>query len=92
MSDIIKDYEYKSKILKENGWVTYYNDNNWIRKEWFNYPNLKIECSGVSTDIAFKPYSQEEKENDEEFIKIYKELKNIKLNNKKDEYKDDFSI
>jgi len=30
----IENYEEKSKVLQENGWVTWYHDDNWIKTEW----------------------------------------------------------
>jgi len=25
----------KSKLLRENGWETWYHDDNWIKTEWY---------------------------------------------------------
>jgi len=30
----IENYEDKSKVLQENGWETWYHDDNWIKTEW----------------------------------------------------------
>ena len=32
----IPNYEEKAKILSENGWEPWYNDDNWIKTEWYD--------------------------------------------------------
>ena len=32
----ISSYEEKAKVLRENGWETWYNDDNWIKTEWID--------------------------------------------------------
>ena len=49
----IPSYEEKAKVLKENGWVTWYNDDNWIKTEWYDQ-NKKIDMMGRSTESAYK--------------------------------------
>lgn len=48
----IADYDEKAAFLKENGWVTYYHDDNWIMTEWFTN-GTRYEYAGISTDRAY---------------------------------------
>lgn len=48
----IENYEEKSKILRENGWETWYNDDNWIKTEWYDQ-GKKIDMMGRSTDDVY---------------------------------------
>ena len=49
----IKDYDKKSKLLKENGWETWYHDDNWIKTEWVEQ-GKRIDMMGRSTDSVWK--------------------------------------
>ena len=48
----INNYEEKAKLLKENGWVTWYHDDNWIKTEWIEQ-GKKIDWMGEDTDDAY---------------------------------------
>ena len=48
----IKDYEEKSKLLKENGWETWYHDDNWIKTEWI-HQGKRYDMMGRSTDAVW---------------------------------------
>ena len=48
----IENYEEKAKFLKENGWETWYNDDNWIMTEWAKQGKA-IDRMGCSTDSAY---------------------------------------
>ncbi len=45
-------YEEKAKILKENGWETWYHDDNWIKVEWI-VQGLKYDMMGMPTELAY---------------------------------------
>jgi hypothetical protein len=47
----IPSYEEKAKVLKENGWETWYDDDNWIKTEWRDQ-GKKIDMMGRSTESA----------------------------------------
>jgi len=49
----IENYEEKAKILRENGWDTWYNDDNWIKYEWVE-KGYKIDMMGRDTDHVYK--------------------------------------
>jgi hypothetical protein len=49
----IENYEEKSKILRENGWETWYHDDNWIKSEWWEQ-GKKIDMMGRSADDAYE--------------------------------------
>lgn len=49
----IENYEDKAKYLRENGWVTWYHDDNWVRIEYFDSPHGP-DRAGTSTDSAYK--------------------------------------
>jgi hypothetical protein len=49
----IENYEEKSKILLENGWETWYHDDNWIKTEWYDQ-GKKIDMMGRSTDDVYR--------------------------------------
>jgi hypothetical protein len=49
----IKDYEEKSKLLKENGWETWYHDDNWIKTEWI-HQGKRYDMMGRSTDEVWE--------------------------------------
>lgn len=48
----IENYEEKAKFLEENGWETWYNDDNWIMTEW-REQGKSIDRMGTSTDSAY---------------------------------------
>jgi hypothetical protein len=48
----IENYEEKAKFLNENGWETWYNDDNWIMTEW-REQGKSIDRMGTSTDSAY---------------------------------------
>ena len=54
----IKNYEEKSKLLRENGWETWYHDDNWIKTEWYEQ-GKKIDMMGLETDKAYKKLIKE---------------------------------
>jgi DNA polymerase elongation subunit (family B) len=47
-----KSYEEKATILRENGWETWYNDDNWIMTEWIKQ-GKKYDMMGRSTDDVY---------------------------------------
>ncbi len=49
----IDNYEEKAKILRENGWETWYHKDNWVKTQW-QLEGKKIDWMGLSTDEAFK--------------------------------------
>jgi len=59
MSKILS-YEQKARVLKENGWETWYHYDNWIKTEWYTQCK-KIDMMGISTDSAYKSYLYESK-------------------------------
>jgi hypothetical protein len=81
----IENYDAKAKVLEKNGWTTWYHEDNWIKLEWYNNPQIKIDCAGISTDIAYYEYSQEKIEDDKQVIENYKnaidQLNNISKDN-----------
>lgn len=50
----IENYDEKSKFLNDNGWVTYYHDDNWVQEDWFEDPNIRVEYAGLNTDDAYE--------------------------------------
>lgn len=50
----IKDYEKKSKTLRENGWTDLWHPDNWVKEEWFDHPTIDIDRAGVSTNVAYR--------------------------------------
>lgn len=50
--DEIANYEEKAKLLKENGWETWYNDDNWIKTEWVEQ-GKKYDMMGRGTDDVY---------------------------------------
>jgi hypothetical protein len=48
----IENYEEKSKTLLENGWETWYHNDNWIKTEWWEQ-GKKIDMMGRSTDDVY---------------------------------------
>lgn len=64
----IENYDLKAKVLTENGWTTWYHDDNWIKTEWYE-KEIKIDNAGISTDEAYYQYSPEKEEEDLELIK-----------------------
>ena len=49
----IENYEEKAKVLRENGWETWYHDDNWIKTEWIEQ-GKKIDMMGRDTDDIYK--------------------------------------
>ena len=81
----IENYEEKAKFLQENGWETWYNDDNWIKTEWLEQ-GKSVDRMGDSTDRIYawlmKKQNQETPlENKEVFnaLKIYEALNNLEL-------------
>ena len=50
----IENYNEKSKFLNDNGWVSYYHDDNWIQEDWFEDLNIRVEYVGLNTDEAYE--------------------------------------
>jgi len=48
----IPTYEEKAKVLRENGWETWYHHHNWIKTEW-QEQGKKIDMMGLHTDDAY---------------------------------------
>ena len=48
----IENYEEKAKFLQENGWETWYNDDNWIKTEWIEQ-GKSYDRMGDSTDRVY---------------------------------------
>jgi len=48
----IENYEDKAKVLQENGWETWYNDDNWIKTEWIEQGKA-YDRMGNSTDRVY---------------------------------------
>jgi hypothetical protein len=48
----IENYEDKSKVLQENGWETWYHDDNWIKTEWIEQGKA-YDMMGDSTDRVY---------------------------------------
>lgn len=46
------NYDEMSKLLHENGWETWYNDDNWIKTEWYEQ-GKKIDMMGRSTEDVY---------------------------------------
>lgn len=78
----IENYDLKSKVLKENGYETWYHDDNWIKTEWVNN-GIKIDYAGIPTDVAYNEISDEslskEKEDFDIISKRYNDLKYKKI-------------
>ena len=54
----IENYEIKAKLLSENGWETWYHDDNWIKTEWVDQ-GKKYDMMGLETDKAYKKLIKE---------------------------------
>ena len=48
----IENYEEKAKVLQENGWETWYHDDNWIKTEWVEQ-GKSVDRMGDSTDRIY---------------------------------------
>ena len=48
----IENYEEKAKVLQENGWETWYHDDNWIKTEWVKQ-GKSVDRMGDSTDRIY---------------------------------------
>jgi hypothetical protein len=53
----IPNYDDKAKALRDNGWETWYSDDNWIKTEWVEQ-GKKIDMMGRSTESAYKLLTQ----------------------------------
>ncbi len=51
-------YEEMSKFLIENGWETWYNDDNWVKTEWIKNRE-KVDWMGRSTKEVYKMLNYE---------------------------------
>jgi len=45
----IENYEEKSKFLNDNGWVSLWHPDNWIKEEWYNDPSINVDRAGISS-------------------------------------------
>jgi len=54
----IENYEGKAKVLQENGWETWYHDDNWIKTEWIKQ-GKKIDMMGRATDEVYQTLIEE---------------------------------
>ena len=54
----IENYEEKAKVLLENGWETWYHNDNWIKTEWVEQ-GKKIDMMGLSTDKVYQTLIEE---------------------------------
>jgi len=57
----IPNYEEKVKVLKENGWETWYHDDNWIKTEWVEQ-GKKIDMMGRSTENVYNSIVDDSKQ------------------------------
>ncbi len=48
----IENYEDKAKVLRENGYETWYHDDNWIETEWIEQGKA-YDTTGNSTDRVY---------------------------------------
>ena len=48
------DKKDKSQYLRDNGWIDYYHENNWINRKWFHDPSIKIDWVGMTLDEAYE--------------------------------------
>lgn len=51
----------EKEYLKSKGWVQHWNDNNWVKEEWFNKPNINIDWAGMSTQDAYRTQKRQDK-------------------------------
>lgn len=49
----IPNYDEKAKVLHENGWETWYHDDNWIKTEWHDQ-EMRIDMMGRSTEDVYE--------------------------------------
>ena len=42
------------KFLRNNGWETLWDEDNWIKTSWRENPNINIDRAGISTIHAYK--------------------------------------
>jgi len=54
----IENYEMKAKLLHENGWETWYHDDNWIKTEWI-VQGKKYDMMGRETDDVYNKLIEE---------------------------------
>lgn len=71
----IEDYEYKSYLLIENDFETWYHEDNWVHKRHFDSP-YGPDRAGCSTNVAFASLGFTK----EEYEDIKKELKETNFN------------
>jgi hypothetical protein len=57
----IENYEEKAKFLKENGYVTWYHDDNWVHQKYFKTPHGP-DRAGDSTDNTYFGLIQRQKD------------------------------
>jgi hypothetical protein len=65
----IEDYKYKSYLLMENDFETWYHDDNWVHKSSFESP-YGPDRAGASTNACFASLNF----SDEEYEELKKEL------------------
>ena len=66
----ILNYEEKAKVLRENGWDTYYHDDNWIKIKWIA-EGKRYDVMGYETDDVYKSIMDKlefEKFQEEQFL------------------------
>lgn len=56
----IPNYEEKAKFLIENGWETWYNDDNWVKSEWVG-SGKPFDTWGRSTDELYNMLTKNNK-------------------------------
>lgn len=57
----IPNYEEKAKVLRENGWEPWYNDDNWIKTEWYDQ-GKKVDMMGRSTEYVYNSIMENSKQ------------------------------
>lgn len=48
----IENYDEIAKVLREHGWETWYNDDNWVKTEWYDQ-GKNIAMMGQSTEDVY---------------------------------------
>ena len=49
----IPSYEEMAKVLRANGWQTWYHNDNWVNVKWYD-EGKDVSMMGRSTKSAFK--------------------------------------
>jgi hypothetical protein len=49
----IENYEEKAKLLRGNGWIDHWHEDNWVKREWFKDPKMDVDRAGGSTDEVY---------------------------------------